>query len=243
MSTRDELEYGARTVIGGALGPLGKKIMPRRDRERASGRLRHEQQRSGLAAQQRRGELRERGISEYGDLVGAYQEQEQRAQDMMGERQQLAESTIAGMGAQSLGGLGGMRGGGAAATMAGTGEQATREAMRQKMAGEALLSERQLGARTAAVEKTAFEKEAGSEEEEFSQAINDGGADIQQAIDDSQGPFWDDTDGMKRKIRGVISRIRNINPQAAAELEKQYFANGELNLDSVGGTAGSVFGG
>ncbi|QDP51235.1 MAG: hypothetical protein Unbinned1068contig1001_29 [Prokaryotic dsDNA virus sp.] len=202
------------------------------------------QRAAASVAQRQRDELRQRGISEYGDLVGAYEGAEQRAQEMLGERQRLAESTIAGMGAQALGGLGGMRGGGGAATMAGVGEQATREAMRQKLAGEQLLTDRQIGAREAAVQRTAFEQEAGSIEREYSQALNEGDADIQQAIDDSQGEFWDDTDGMTRKIRSVISRVRQTNPQAAAELERQYLTtDGKLNKRGVGSTRGSWFGG
>ena len=193
------------------------------------------QRAAASVAQRQRDELRQRGISEYA---------EQRAQEMLGERQRLAESTIAGMGAQALGGLGGMRGGGGAATMAGVGEQATREAMRQKLAGEQLLTDRQIGAREAAVQRTAFEQEAGSIEREYSQALNEGDADIQQAIDDSQGEFWDDTDGMTRKIRSVISRVRQTNPQAAAELERQYLTtDGKLNKRGVGSTRGSWFGG
>lgn len=132
-----------------------------------------------------------------------------------------------------------MRGGGGAATMAGVGEQATREAMRQKLAGEQLLTDRQVGAREAAIQRTAFEQEAGSIEREFSQALNEGDADIQQAIDDSQGEFWDDTDGATRKIRSVISRVRQTSPQAAAELERQYFTpDGKLNRSSIGSTRG-----
>lgn len=61
------------------------------------------QRAAASVAQRQRDELRQRGISEYGDLVGAYEGAEQRAQEMLGERQRLAESTIAGMGAQALG--------------------------------------------------------------------------------------------------------------------------------------------
>ena len=161
-------------------------------------------------AQDQRDKLRQRGISEYGDLVGAYEGAEQRAEGMLQDRQRLAESTVAGMGAQALGGLGGMRGGGGAATMAGVGQEATRESMRQKLAGEQLLTDRKLGTAESRVQKTAFEQEAGSTEQEYSQAVNEADADIQQAIDDSQGEFWDDTDGATRKIRSIISRARQI---------------------------------
>ncbi len=200
------------------------------------------------AWQAKRESLRQRGLSEYGDLVGTYKEQEERARQMMADRERLALATVGQMGAQSLGGLGGMRGGGAAATMAGTGEMATRESMRQRLAGEALLSEREIGSRQAALERTAFERQTGSKQQEFSQAINEGDADIQQAIDDAQGVLWDDRDGMARKIRGVIDRMRHVSPEAAAELERKYFTNGQLNRNATGdggmfGLSGSMFGG
>ena len=230
-------------MLGRALGDPGGFVADDRNTQVSGSKAS-----AARAWQAKREALRQRGLSEYGDLVGTYKEQEERARQMMADRERLALSTIGQMGAQSLGGLGGMRGGGAAATMAGTGEMATREAMRQRLAGEALLSQRQIGSRQAALERTAFEREAGSLEQEFSQAVNEGDADIQQAIDDSQGVLWDDRDGMARKIRGIIDRVRNVSPEAAAELERKYFTNGQLNRNATGaggvfGLSGSMFGG
>ena len=179
----------------------------------------------GRRTQQKREELRQRGISQYGDLVGAFESAEQRAQQMIPERERLARSAISGASAQAFGGLGGLRGGGAAGVMGQAGLMGGQEAIRQRMAGEKLLTERSIGHRQAALEATAAEREMGFQEQEEQDAYSAALLAVSQGITDNSGPVFTDEDAIQAIVEAQYAQLLAISPQAAARFRAQYPAN------------------
>tara|TARA_R110000824_G_scaffold36852_3_gene114000 strand:+ start:5631 stop:6092 length:462 start_codon:yes stop_codon:yes gene_type:complete len=144
---------------------------------------------------------------------------------MIPERERLARSAISGASAQAFGGLGGLRGGGAAGVMGQAGLMGGQEAIRQRMAGEKLLTERSIGHRQTALEATAAEREMSNQEQEEQDSYSNALLAISQAISDNSSAWYTDEAAIQAVVEAQYAQLLAISPQAAARLRAQYPAD------------------
>tara|TARA_R100000808_G_scaffold505_1_gene2592 strand:- start:3392 stop:4153 length:762 start_codon:yes stop_codon:yes gene_type:complete len=178
--------------------------------------------RSGAAeAQGRRDTLRGEAVAAQRERIAnaqrAIREGEAQAQDNQRAIQQGASRAFAaGLDPTTA------SGGGSFAAAGQLGMQAEEAGISQKARDMKMIQgmrERAVDAKLSAAE---YEAQQGNEQEEYQAALAQGITEAEQAIQDGQG-FWDDDEeGMMRTIRSAVARLRATNPRAAEELERKY---------------------
>ena len=187
-----------------------------------SGSYNRDQYQSGRAAAQWRDDSRRDAIGAVNRLVGAHENVEQRARARVPMRQRLARSALSDAIASGAGGLGDLRGGGAAANFAVAGNQGLLASMRERIAGEKDVDQASVGAAQAAYEGTKEIRSMSDTTQEYSEGVALGTKLIQEAITANKSWMGDDEAAIDGAIRSVISQIRLTSPRAAEELERMY---------------------
>lgn len=159
---------------------------------------------------------------DYGGLVDVYEQQGKDLRGVAAQNKAFTRSQLARNAATSLGGLGGMRGGGGIAAMGDATMQGTRAAGQMFAQDIARAGQAEIMAKQAGVEATQAKWEAGSEERDYAEAIGGAETEIAGWIKEGQGALDDDETGILDSIEATIKRTAKLSPLAAEELRKKY---------------------